>query len=101
MEKLPRIHAAWKCDGKSALIHNAPLGNKYELRAEVSGPLAPQFVPMFAAAPEMLAALQAAEKGFRSYQYGNSATDLAEEMADHIAAIIAKATGTLADGGGK
>lgn len=39
----------------------------------------------------LLAACEVAEHALRSYQYGNSATDLAREIADQVAAAIAKA----------
>lgn len=43
---------------------------------------------------DLLAVCEAAEHALRSYQYGNSATDLAREIADQVAAAIAKARGT-------
>lgn len=49
---------------------------------------------LIAAAPELLAACEAAYRALRSYQYGNSATDLAKETADDISAAIEKARGT-------
>lgn len=48
---------------------------------------------LIAAAPDLLAACEAAYHALRSYQYGNSATKLAEGVADEIAAAIAKARG--------
>jgi hypothetical protein len=47
---------------------------------------------LIAAAPEMLKALYAAIHALRSYQYGNSATDLARECADHCDEVYRKAT---------
>ncbi len=41
---------------------------------------------------DLIAALAAATHALRSYQYGNSATDLAEEVADNAETAIAKAT---------
>lgn len=46
---------------------------------------------LFAAAPQMLNALTAASNALRSYQYGNSATELAKEIADACDAALAKA----------
>lgn len=45
------------------------------------------------AAPELLAVLKAAEKALRSYQYGNSSPELAEEIADAASKAIANAEG--------
>lgn len=46
---------------------------------------------LMAAAPEMAKLLQAASHALRSYQYGNSATELAQGCADQIDALLAKA----------
>lgn len=48
---------------------------------------------LIAAAPEMAKHLQAASHALRSYQYGNSATELAQGCADQIDALLAKARG--------
>ena len=40
-----------------------------------------------------IATLKAASHSLRSYQYGNSAPDLAEEMADTIDAVVSKLEG--------
>jgi hypothetical protein len=40
----------------------------------------------------LLNALQTALNALRSYQYGNASTELAESVADHVAAAIAAAT---------
>ena len=45
------------------------------------------------AAPELYEALKAAQHALRSYQYGNSAPALAEEIADSAQASLAKAQG--------
>lgn len=50
--------------------------------------------PVIAAAPDLLAALIAASHALKSYQYGNSATDLAEQTANACDAAIAKALGS-------
>lgn len=42
-------------------------------------------------APEVLIALRAAKDALRSYQHGNSAPDLAEQVADHIEKVLAAA----------
>ena len=48
---------------------------------------------LIAAAPDLLAACEAAYHALRSYQYGNSAPELAAEVADDLAVAIAKARG--------
>jgi len=48
---------------------------------------------LIAAAPEMLNTLEIAGHVLRSYQHGNSATDLAKEAADLIDAVVAAAKG--------
>lgn len=48
---------------------------------------------LIAAAPDLLRMCEAASKALRSYQYGNSAPALAEEIADTVDAAIAKAKG--------
>src|SRR4051812_4245860 len=45
------------------------------------------------ATPEMLKALEAACNALRSYQYGNAATGLAQEIADHCDEVLRKARG--------
>lgn len=87
-EGLARISAAWKSDGKSAIIHNAPLGKTYKLRAEISGPLAPQFVPLFAAAPDMYEALKAAVEA-----EGPFGTDARPAWFNAACAALSKARG--------
>lgn len=42
---------------------------------------------------ELLCVCEAAEHALRSYEHGNSAPDLAREVADHLHATIAKARG--------
>lgn len=65
------VWALWGCDGGQAVtVANAHL---------------------IAAAPEMAKLLQAASHALRSYQYGNSATELAQGCADQIDALLAKA----------
>ena len=44
-------------------------------------------------APDMLRILRAASHGFRSYEFGNAATELAKGMADAIDALVARAEG--------
>lgn len=44
---------------------------------------------LIAAAPDMANALKGAMHALKSYQYGNAAPDLAEEIAEHIGAILA------------
>jgi len=46
-----------------------------------------------AALPELWQALKAASHALRSYQHGNTATDLAAEVADFADAALAKAEG--------
>lgn len=48
---------------------------------------------LIAAAPELYTALKAARHALRSYQYGNTATDLAAEVADFASVALAKAEG--------
>lgn len=48
---------------------------------------------LISAAPEMITALKAAHHALRSYQYGNSSPELAEQTADACAAAIAKSEG--------
>ena len=48
---------------------------------------------LIASAPELLEALKAAFHALKSYEYGNTATDLAEEAAKMVAGAIAKAEG--------
>ena len=49
---------------------------------------------LIAAAPDLLEALKAAKDALRSYRYGNSSPELAEEIVRHAVAAIAKAEGT-------
>ncbi len=48
---------------------------------------------LIAAAPELARALEAAAHALRSYQYGNSSTELAMSVADFADAALAKARG--------
>jgi hypothetical protein len=48
---------------------------------------------LIAEAPAMLTALKAAKDALRSYQHGNSAPDLAEEIANFADKVIAEAEG--------
>jgi hypothetical protein len=48
---------------------------------------------LIAAAPEMLRLLTAASHALRSYQYGNSATDPAKDVADLIDAVLVTVRG--------
>ena len=48
---------------------------------------------LIAAAPDLLKACEASLNALRSYQYGNSSPDLAEEIANYLTAVIGKAKG--------
>jgi len=49
--------------------------------------------PLMEHTPEILKALEAASHALRSYQFGNAATELAKECADHCDEILRKARG--------
>jgi hypothetical protein len=49
--------------------------------------------PLMEATPEILKALEAASHALRSYQFGNAATELAKECADHCDDILRKVRG--------
>jgi hypothetical protein len=78
-----------KCDGPQGFnrIGSAEYGHIRdwgEIQANAS---------LIAAAPEMKMGLDMALKALRSYQFGNSSTDLAEEVTNYLELVIAKAEG--------
>ena len=48
---------------------------------------------LIAVAPKLLTVCKAAESALRSYQYGNSSPELAEEIANGIRAVVVEAEG--------
>ena len=70
-------------------------GHRYGRDGEVPVSMADVLKRHIAQCPQhpmskLVATLKAASHALRSYQYGNSASDLAEEMADKIDAVIAE-----------
>ncbi len=87
----------WRYDEESSGIlskHSVAPGSREV--AAVNPALADQVTGanarLIAAAPELYEALAACEHALRSYQYGNGAPDLAEEVANKASAALAKVT---------
>jgi histidinol-phosphate/aromatic aminotransferase/cobyric acid decarboxylase-like protein len=84
----------WVNDLQSGMYVNCVYcGHRYGRDGEVPVSMAGVLKRHIAHCPEhpmskLVATLKAASHALRSYQYGNSATDLAQEMADSIDAVI-------------